>query len=141
MPFGFYDRDGEALREFKENGVSVVVTLADDEECFEKTNRNLREVYLQEGLTCISFPIPNYGVPNKLALRRALDITLRHLRAGRSVAIHCSAGVGRTGLFGACLAREVFGFSGEEAILWIRQFIPRAVESTQQVELVKDECP
>jgi len=44
--------------------------------------------------------------------------------------------VGRTGLFAACLARRVLGLSGEDAIRWVRRFIPEAVETSEQWQMV-----
>ena len=66
-------------------------------------------------------------------VRRVLD----QLRAGRHVAIHCHAGLGRTGMFAACLAREALGLGGDEAIAWIRGLVPGAVESRGQEELIR----
>jgi hypothetical protein len=38
----------------------------------------------------------------------------------------------------ACLARVVFGFDGKDAIRWVRQFIPSAVETRQQEKFVEE---
>ena len=45
--------------------------------------------------------------------------------------------MGRTGMFAACLAREVLGLSGDEAIAWIRRLVPGAVETRGQEDLIK----
>jgi protein-tyrosine phosphatase len=62
---------------------------------------------------------------------------LEELRIGRHVAVHCRAGMGRTGMFAACLAREVLGLSGNEALVWIRRLVPGAVETRGQEDLVR----
>ena len=51
----------------------------------------------------------------------------------------CSAGIGRTGLFTASLAKRYLGLSGAEALQWGRRFIPRAVETPEQQQLVLDD--
>ena len=48
MPFGTYDPLGEVLKEYKEKNVSVIVLLADDEECLEKAGRDLQRLYKEE---------------------------------------------------------------------------------------------
>jgi len=40
-------------------------------------------------------------------------------------------------MFAACLAREVLGLSGNEAIVWMRRLVPGAVESRGQEDLVR----
>ena len=50
--------------------------------------------------------------------------------------IHCSAGIGRTGLFIAYLAKQCLSLSGHEALQWVRRYIPRAVETPEQQQLV-----
>jgi len=53
--------------------------------------------------------------------------------------MHCSAGIGRTGLFLAYLAKQVLVLSGAEALAWVRYYIPRAVETPEQQRLLLDD--
>ena len=46
--------------------------------------------------------------------------------------IHCHAGLGRTGMFAACMAKGGLDYSSEEAIQWVRESIPGAVEVRDQ---------
>ena len=138
MPFGDFDPQGEVLHKYKEEKVSVIVLLAEDEECLRKARCDLRTLYIQEGFQVIHLPIRDFSVPSKEDLERVVKITVEHARSGQNIAIHCNAGIGRTGLFAAFMAKQVFGSSGEEAIDWVRQYIPGAVESHEQIQLVID---
>ena len=88
------------------------------------------------GFEVIHLPIRDFGVPSNSDLVRAVNAVIAHAQAGRNIAIHCSAGIGRTGLFVALLAKQVLSFSGEEAIAWIRKYIPGAVETAEQRQIV-----
>ena len=41
--------------------------------------------------------------------------------------VHCHAGMGRTGLFLACLAQRALHMSPVEAIDWVRSYVPGAL--------------
>jgi protein-tyrosine phosphatase len=139
MPFSSYDPEGEALLRFKQEKVSLIVLLVEEEEVLRKAGRNLKELYLQEGFQVIHIPTPDFYVPSKEELQRAVKITVEQARLGHHIAIHCHAGIGRTGLFAAFLAKEVLSLSGEEAIHWVRRYIPGAVEAKEQRLLVMDD--
>jgi protein-tyrosine phosphatase len=136
MPFGGYDPEGKVLPKFKEKNISVIVLLSDDEECLRKTGRNLRGLYEAEGFDVIYLPIPDFGVLSIEDLKRAVLETIRQARAGRNIVVHCYAGIGRTGLFVSFLAKEIFGISGMDSIEWVRNYIPGAVETHEQRELI-----
>ena len=136
MPFGPYDLHGEVYDQFREAQIVVVVLLASDDECLRKTGRHLRAFYLAEGLQVLYLPIPDFGIPAQDDLEQAIQRTIAYAQAGQHTVIHCSAGIGRTGLFMAYLAKWCLGLSGHEAIQWVRHFIPHAVETPEQQRLV-----
>jgi protein-tyrosine phosphatase len=141
MPFGLYDPDGQLLPALKSVNVSVVVLLADIEECREKSGRDLVSLYQEEGLTVLPFPIPNYGIPHHKSLGDTLTETIARATQGQNILIHCSAGIGRTPLFAALLAKKVLGLSGIEAIRWIWQNKPDALLTPPQILLIMEgEC-
>lgn len=76
MPFGDYDPQGEAFAKFKQEGVSVIVLLAEDAECLQKAKRHLRDLYAREGFQVIYLPIPDFSVPSQQQVRVRHDYGL-----------------------------------------------------------------
>jgi protein-tyrosine phosphatase len=136
MPFGPYDLHGEVYDQFCEAQITVIVLLASDDECLHKTGCNLRALYHNAGCQVLYLPIPDFGVPSKDDLEQAIQRTIDYAQAGHNIVVHCSAGIGRTGLFMAALAKQVLGLSGAEALQWIRYYIPHAVETPEQQRLL-----
>src|SRR4030066_1543908 len=139
MPFSVYDPRGDSLLQFTQEKGSLIVLLAEEAECMERTGRNLKSLYLQEGFQVIHLPIPDFDVPSKEDLDEAIKKTVEHAQAGQNIVIHCHAGLGRTGLFVAYLAKEVLGLSSEEAIHWTRKYIPHALETHEQKKMIIDD--
>lgn len=138
MPFGAYDQQGETYRAYIAHAVSVVVVLAADDECFQQTHRVLRTFYSEQGFKVIHLPIPDRGIPARQEMAQAITVTLEEAQAGRHIAIHCLAGLGRTGTFAACMAKQTMGLTGNEAIRWVRKHLPNAVETSGQKQFVLD---
>jgi hypothetical protein len=76
----------------------------------------LQALYLKEGFQVLYLPIPDFGVPTKDDLEQTAQQTIAYAQAGHHIVIHCSAGIGRTGLFTAYLAKRCLGLSGAEAL-------------------------
>lgn len=89
------------------------------------------------GLAWTHLPIPDYGVPDTGFMTgwRELDLA-RRLREGESWAIHCRAGLGRTGTVAALLLVEN-GAGAAEAIAQIRrEHDAAAVETEAQADFL-----
>lgn len=138
MPFGLYDPKGEVFSAYQAAGVAAVVVLSSQEEMISKTKQDLLAFYARNGLQTIYLPITDFSTPDVVALNTALEEVIYIAKNGQNVVIHCSAGIGRTGTFAACLAKQVFAISGEEAIRWVRKYIPAAVETPDQMRFVYD---
>jgi protein-tyrosine phosphatase len=139
MPFSAYDHFGVVLGLYKENKVGTVVVLVEPEEYLVYARRDLPAFYRTEGMDVINFPIPDFQVPPDIA---ALEAVVKEVTGsvhnGVNLAVHCMAGLGRTGMFLACMGKRHFDFNGQEAIAWIRRFIPDALENPEQEKFVLD---
>ena len=139
MPFSVYDPQGDSLLQFKREKGSLIVLLAEEEECVIRTGVNLKSLYFKQGFQVLHLPIPDFDVPSKEDLEEAIKKTVEHAQAGQNILIHCHAGLGRTGLFVAYLAKRVLGLSSEEAIHWTRKYIPHALETDEQNKMIIDD--
>jgi protein-tyrosine phosphatase len=89
-------------------------------------------------LADVALPVPDFGVPDPAALKGAVAEVLRRMAAEpeRPVHVGCRAGIGRTGLFLACLARAA-GVEGD-ALDWVRRhYLPHAAETPEQEAMAR----
>jgi len=137
LPFSpLFDRRGELLKAYDALGVETVVMLNTTDEVLRLTGEDLAAHYDSLGYAVIHAPVPDFHAPQVEVFRPALVRALAAAEAGRTIVIHCHAGIGRTGTFAACLAKMVFVMKGEEAVDWVRGFIPEAVENHEQYQFV-----
>ena len=95
----------EAWRHAK---VGVVVSLLKPSEVRELELREQSTLCAEHAIEFRSFPIPDRGTPSSSHELLVLIEELHgHLLAGKAVAIHCRAGIGRTGLVAGCLAHRL----------------------------------
>ena len=107
------------INAWKNSGVDVVISLLKREEVSELGLEREAELCRSYGIDFISFPIPDRGLPEpqQEALRIA-RLLAAGLRDGRSMAIHCRAGIGRSSIIAAC-ALICSGLGAEEALVLI----------------------
>jgi protein-tyrosine phosphatase len=89
--------------EWKASGLDMVVSLLERDEISELGLQREAELCRSSGIEFLSFPIPDRGVPENGAgaLQIASSIA-SGIADGRSVAIHCRAGIGRSSMIAAC---------------------------------------
>lgn len=98
MPFGPYDPGNALLKIYKQKKIEFVVMLVTDVELAKKAKRNVIETYKKNNIEPIRFPIADYTSPELHDFSKVVDQVACYLRAGANVAVHCNAGVGRTGV-------------------------------------------
>ena len=109
-------------------GVSTLVTL-------EETPTVDAELLRLRAIASIHFPIADMGTPDLQALHELIARIDALLRGDGVVAVHCRAGLGRTGTVLAC--QLVFdGASARVAIERIRRLNPKCIQSDAQVEFL-----
>lgn len=92
-----------AIVSWKEEGVDIVVSLLERSEIpgFVEEEGGLCD---EMGLEFLWFPVKDGSVPASADAFRSLAMKLADAVAtGRSVAIHCRAGIGRSGMLAACV--------------------------------------
>jgi protein-tyrosine phosphatase len=120
-------------------GVQTVVSLLELHEVIELDLANEESLCLAAGLRFISFPVPDRGVPsNSAAFANLVAAIEQRLRSGESVAVHCRAGIGRSGLLGACVLKA-FGVDPDSAFRLLSRARGVAVPDTDaQIAWVRE---
>lgn len=139
LPFSpLFDPQGDVLDAYHKLGVDTIVMLTLKEEAHRLTGVDILARYQELGFDVIYSPVQDFSIPERGAFQLPLHKALQAAKSGQTIAIHCHAGIGRTGIFASCLAKVVFDMSGDEAVSWVRQYIPHAVENTSQYQYVLD---
>jgi atypical dual specificity phosphatase len=119
--------DLESLRRL---GVTVLVTL-------EETPTIDPSATNSYGMRSIHFPIVDMGVPPVSEAIHFCGVLESLIRSGAIVALHCRAGMGRTGTMMAC--QLVWrGYDEVEALERTRNINPRWLQSQRQVEYLSE---
>lgn len=118
--------DLEALRRV---GVTVLVSL---------TEHGVDQAALEAfGIRNLWSPIPDMAAPPIEQATMLCRQIHQHMRDGDVVAVHCRAGLGRTGtVLAACLIWD--GVSAMDALETVRKVEPRWVQSEEQVAFLEE---
>ena len=96
----------DEIDNWRKAGIDLVVSLLEPSESHELGLTEEARGCLQRGIDFLSFPIPDRQVPLSTHETRVLVGKIRDLvAAGKLVAIHCRAGIGRSGLIAASVLK------------------------------------
>eukprot|EP00871_Galdieria_phlegrea_P004870 jgi/Galph1/5384/GphlegSOOS_G4017.1 len=106
--------------------------------CVIRLNNKMYESrrFVDAGLHHYDLYFADGGVPSKEIVQQFLSICANEQGA---IAIHCKAGLGRTGTLICCTLMRYYGFRAAEAIAWVRICRPGSVLGRQQSFLLKKE--
>jgi protein-tyrosine phosphatase len=94
----------DEVQSWRAAGLDVIVSLLTPGEVTELELQNEEACCREQGLEFHAFPIADRGVPESRAEMAKLISSLEHaLEMGKSVAIHCRQGIGRSALVTASL--------------------------------------
>jgi len=113
----------EDLTWLRRHKVDVVVSLTED-----PLPRNWID---DAGLMVVNVPVPDMEPPTDRQLDYVLDTIRKANASGMAVAVHCGAGLGRTGTVLAAYFVSR-GMSASEAVDKVRSLRPGSVETTEQ---------
>lgn len=89
-----------------------------------------------EGFACLHVPLVDFGTPSLEDLERCVAWIDEQIAAGRGVAVHCFAGIGRTGtILAAWLVSQ--GMEPDAAMEELRRLRPGSVETRGQADCVR----
>lgn len=113
----------------RRQGIDVLVTL---------TEAPLPRTWVNDaGLMTVHIPVIDMSPPTVRQLQLAVEAIGRSNRAGMGVAVHCTAGKGRTGTVLAAYY-VTRGLSADQAIRKVRELRPGSIETDEQEQAVRD---
>jgi atypical dual specificity phosphatase len=111
----------------REQGIEVLVSLTED--------RPRRDWAEEAGLLVFHEPLIDMEAPTQEQLDRAVSAILRATERNMGVAVHCGAGLGRTGVVLAAYF-VAKGHPPENALARVRRLRPGSIETDEQADAV-----
>jgi atypical dual specificity phosphatase len=122
-----YPRSPETLTWLREQGIDILISLTE-----ETPYRNWIN---DAGLMSIHLPVSDMTAPSQEQLKQAVDAIEHAVKSQMGVAVHCAAGLGRTGTILAAYFVSR-GDTAEDAIQKVRRQRPGSIETHAQVEAI-----
>ncbi len=128
MPYPglFYPADD--MRLLSDMGITLLVTL---------TMEKPPEMFKGTGIRTVHFPVRDFHAPTVKQLYEFSLTVEEEMQKGGKIAVHCYAGMGRTGTF----LSSWFVYKGsdpDDAIGHVRSLRPGSIETDEQEESVRD---
>lgn len=105
----------DEFRDLARAGIDVIVSLLEPDETYEVGLEKEKEYCEKYGIEFLSYPIRDRAIPKSASEIAQLSKQLYKLiHSGKGVAIHCRAGIGRTGMIAASVLVQA-GYNVEDA--------------------------
>ena len=98
MPCPAPRRLSETFATLSDQGVTTVLSMLPSEEADALGVGEAPAICASLGIAHRSFPIRDFGLPQAGSFHELIEELLTMLKDGESIAVHCRAGIGRTGL-------------------------------------------
>ncbi|XP_062402466.1 protein tyrosine phosphatase domain-containing protein 1 [Sardina pilchardus] len=95
------------------------------------------QTFMDNQIYFYNFGMPDFGVSSLVGMLDAVKVLAFAVREGK-VAVHCHAGLGRTGVLIACYLVYTLHISASEAVHYVRIKRPRSIQTRSQISLVFD---
>ncbi|XP_071780691.2 protein tyrosine phosphatase domain-containing protein 1 [Centroberyx gerrardi] len=132
------------IDQFKRSGIKTVINLQKPGEHASCGNPLEPEsgfsyrpdVFMENDIYFYNFGWDDYGVANLTTLLDMVKVMAFALQEGK-IAVHCHAGLGRTGVVLACFLAYATRMSADQAILYVRAKRPNSIQTRGQLQCVR----
>ncbi|XP_078110005.1 protein tyrosine phosphatase domain-containing protein 1 [Sander vitreus] len=132
------------IDQFKRNGIKTVINLqipGEHASCGNplepESGFSYRpEVFMENNIYFYNFGWSDYGVANLTTVLDIVQVMAFALQEGK-IAIHCHAGLGRTGVLLACFLAYATRMTPNQAILYVRAKRPNSIQTRGQLRCVR----
>ncbi|KYO29839.1 protein tyrosine phosphatase domain-containing protein 1 isoform A [Alligator mississippiensis] len=133
------------IEQFERCGIKTVINLqrpGEHASCGNPLEQEsgftyLPEAFMEAGIYFYNFGWKDYGVASLTTILDMVKVMAFALQEGR-VAVHCHAGLGRTGVLVACYLVFATRMTADQAILFVRAKRPNSIQTRGQ--LLCEEC-
>jgi atypical dual specificity phosphatase len=119
----------DQLAWLRQQGLEVLLSLTEDPPRRDWVN--------DAGMLLVHVPVEDMEAPTQEQLDRCVSAITRANGQHLGVAVHCSAGMGRTGAVLACYFVDK-GLSAQNAIARVRRMRPGSIETDDQAAAVEE---
>ncbi|XP_056158131.1 protein tyrosine phosphatase domain-containing protein 1 [Lampris incognitus] len=134
----------KVIEQFKRNGIKTVINLQKPGEHAScggplepESGFSYRpEVFMENDIYFYNFGWDDYGVANLTTMLDMVKVMAFAMQEGK-IAIHCHAGLGRTGVLLACFLAYTTRISADKAILYVRAKRPNSIQTRGQLQCVR----
>ncbi len=139
MPGGYKSPRDADLQALQSHGIDLLICLVEDWELGHleppETLQERRQATQNHAMDFFHHPIEDFAAPDLQAAYHTIEHIHKCLTEGKTIIMHCWAGLGRAGTMAACLLVHR-GMTAQDAIHTVRWVRPGAIQSQSQEALI-----